>query len=74
MQDASLAARFNAAPLRNRVRVRLNATPDEVWALVGDLTRFPELCSACFEMGTDWVMPRDHGAAPVNLCPLPHSH
>lgn len=30
------------APLRNRVCVQLNATPEEVWALIGDLGRFPE--------------------------------
>jgi hypothetical protein len=31
-----------SAPLRNRLRVRLNAPTNEVWAVVGDLSRFPE--------------------------------
>jgi hypothetical protein len=31
-----------SAPLRNRLRVRLDAPVGEVWALVGDLSRFPE--------------------------------
>jgi uncharacterized membrane protein len=31
-----------AAPLRNRVRVWLQAAPQEVWSLLGDLSRFPE--------------------------------
>jgi hypothetical protein len=33
---------FSTAPLRNRIRVELNASPREVWALIGDLERFPE--------------------------------
>jgi Polyketide cyclase / dehydrase and lipid transport len=31
-----------SAPLRNRLRARLDAPANEVWALVGDLSRFPE--------------------------------
>ena len=33
---------YTAAPLRNRVRVELNAPVPEVWALVGDFARLPE--------------------------------
>jgi hypothetical protein len=36
------ATAFTASPLRNRLRVELQASPPEVWALIGDLTRFPE--------------------------------
>jgi hypothetical protein len=31
-----------SSPLRNRLRVRLDAPTHQVWALVGDLGRFPE--------------------------------
>jgi hypothetical protein len=41
--SASQAAHVHpAAPLRNRLRVRLDTPTSEVWALVGDLSRFPE--------------------------------
>jgi len=33
---------FTSAPLRNRMRVELNAPVPEVWALVGNLERLPE--------------------------------
>jgi len=33
---------FTAAPLRNRVRIEVNATAAQVWELIGDLARFPE--------------------------------
>jgi hypothetical protein len=33
---------FTAAPLRNRVRIELQAPVTEVWALVGSLERYPE--------------------------------
>lgn len=33
------------SPLRNRIRVSLNANVEEVWSLVGDLSRFPEYSS-----------------------------
>jgi hypothetical protein len=33
---------FSSAPLRNRIRVELDASPRDAWALVGDLERFPE--------------------------------
>jgi Polyketide cyclase / dehydrase and lipid transport len=36
------ASSFTASPLRNRLRVDLGASPQEVWALVGDLRRFLE--------------------------------
>lgn len=33
---------LSTAPLRNRIRIELSASPREVWALVGDLERLPE--------------------------------
>src|SRR5690349_11228857 len=33
---------FSPAPLRNRLRVALNAPAAEVWPLVGDMSRMPE--------------------------------
>jgi hypothetical protein len=33
---------LTAAPLRNRVRIELQAPVAEVWALVGSLERYPE--------------------------------
>jgi carbon monoxide dehydrogenase subunit G len=36
------ASEFTSSPLRNRIRVELEAPISEVWELVGDLTRFPE--------------------------------
>lgn len=39
------AADFTSAPLRNRIRVELDAPASEVWALMGDLARFPEYSS-----------------------------
>lgn len=36
------ASDFVKAPLRNRIRVELKARVPQVWALVGDLARFPE--------------------------------
>jgi ketosteroid isomerase-like protein len=35
-------ANLTPAPLRNRVRVELDSPLTEVWALIGDLARFPE--------------------------------
>jgi hypothetical protein len=39
------AASFTSAPLRNRTRVELKAPVPNVWALIGDLTRYPEYSS-----------------------------
>jgi hypothetical protein len=39
------AGEFTSSPLRNRVRVELDAQVAEVWALVGDLSRLPEYSS-----------------------------
>lgn len=36
------ASEFTSSPLRNRVRVELDASVSEVWELMGDLPRFPE--------------------------------
>lgn len=40
-----IAAKFTSSPLRNRIRIELKAPVPEVWALVGDLSRFPEYSS-----------------------------
>lgn len=45
MTNVPSAATFTSAPLRNRIRVELNAPVSDVWALVGDLARFPEYSS-----------------------------
>jgi Polyketide cyclase / dehydrase and lipid transport len=39
---APSASDFTSSPLRNRIRVELDAPVPEVWELVGDLSRFPE--------------------------------
>ena len=39
------ASDFTSSPLRNRIRVQLDASVSEVWELVGDLSRFPEYSS-----------------------------
>ena len=39
------AGDFTSTPLRNRIRVELEAPPSEIWQLVGDLSRFPEYSS-----------------------------
>ena len=36
------ASEFTSSPLRNRLRVELDAPLSEVWELMGDLSRFPE--------------------------------
>ena len=36
------AREFTSSPLRNRIRMELDAPVAEVWELVGDLSRFPE--------------------------------
>ena len=36
------ASDFTSSPLRNRLRVELEAPVSEVWELMGDLSRFPE--------------------------------
>ena len=53
------ANEFTASPLRNRVRVELEATPAEVWELIGDLSRLPE-----YSLGLDRVEAKqDSGGA-----------
>jgi carbon monoxide dehydrogenase subunit G len=39
------AGEFTSSPLRNRIRLELDAPVSEVWELVGDLSRFPEYSS-----------------------------
>ncbi len=39
------ASSFTTTPLRNRIRVELKAPVSEVWALIGNLSRFPEYSS-----------------------------
>jgi hypothetical protein len=41
---------FTSSPLRNRIRIELSAHPSDVWALVGDLSRYPE-----YSLGLDKV-------------------
>jgi carbon monoxide dehydrogenase subunit G len=36
------ASEFTPSPLRNRLRVELDAPVSQVWELMGDLSRFPE--------------------------------
>jgi Polyketide cyclase / dehydrase and lipid transport len=36
------AGEFTSSPLRNRIRMELDAPVSEVWELMGDLSRFPE--------------------------------
>jgi hypothetical protein len=36
------ASEFTSSPLRNRLRLELDAPVSEVWELLGDLSRFPE--------------------------------
>jgi Polyketide cyclase / dehydrase and lipid transport len=36
------ASDFTSIPLRNRIRIELDAPVAEVWELMGDLSRFPE--------------------------------
>ncbi len=42
MRQAPTIATLTPAPLRNRIRAELDAPLTEVWALIGDLARFPE--------------------------------
>lgn len=43
--DNAFARKFTSSPLRNRLRLELSASSGEVWALIGDLSRFPEYSS-----------------------------
>lgn len=36
------ATAYTSAPLRNRLRIQLDAPPEEVWSLIGVLPRYPE--------------------------------
>ena len=47
---APSASEFTASPLRNRLRLELDAPVSEVWELLGDLARFPE-----YSVGLDRV-------------------
>jgi hypothetical protein len=40
--DVPSASGFTSSPLRNRIRMELDAPVSAVWELVGDLSRFPE--------------------------------
>jgi uncharacterized protein (TIGR02246 family) len=42
MPESPTITTLTPAPLRNRIRARLEAPLTEVWALIGDLGRFPE--------------------------------
>jgi hypothetical protein len=41
-REVPSASDFTSSPLRNRIRVELDAPVSEVWELLGDLSRFPE--------------------------------
>jgi hypothetical protein len=41
-REVPSASDFTSSPLRNRIRVQLDARVPEVWELVGDLSRFHE--------------------------------
>ncbi len=43
--DVPDVSAFTSSPLRNRIRVELKAPVSEVWALLGNLPRFPEYSS-----------------------------
>lgn len=47
--------RFSSAPLRNRVRLELNAPVADVWALIGNFERYPEYAAGVerVSMSTD---------------------
>jgi hypothetical protein len=40
--NAPSASEFTPSPMRNRIRVEVDAPVPEVWELLGDLSRFPE--------------------------------
>lgn len=40
--EVPAASEFTSSPLRNRIRLELDAPVPEVWKLLGDLSRFPE--------------------------------
>jgi hypothetical protein len=40
--NVPIASAFTSSPLRNRIRIELKATVSDVWALIGNLNRFPE--------------------------------
>jgi hypothetical protein len=42
ISKAPLASEFVSSPLRNRIKLELNASVNEVWQLVGDPGRMPE--------------------------------
>ena len=42
VSGAPSPSEFTASPLRNRLRLELDAPVSDVWELIGDLTRFPE--------------------------------
>lgn len=45
MPNVPVVHSFVSSPLRNRIQVELNAPAPEVWALMGNLYRFPEYSS-----------------------------
>lgn len=53
MQYHPAVATLTSAPLRNRIRIELDMRVTEVWALIGDLARFPE-----YSAGLERVEPK----------------
>ena len=50
VSDAPSASDFTSSPLRNRLRLELDAPVSRIWELLGDLSRFPE-----YSVGLDRV-------------------
>ena len=48
------ASQFVTSPLRNRIILELNATVDQVWALVGKLERMPEYSSGLRKVDAEY--------------------
>jgi hypothetical protein len=42
VRSAPSPSQFTSSPLRNRLRLELDAPVSQVWELIGDLSRFPE--------------------------------
>src|SRR5262245_57692023 len=40
--ERAVPSEFTSSPVRNRLQLELDASVSEVWALTGDLSRFPE--------------------------------
>ena len=50
---APVASNFVSSPLRNRIKLELNAPVSEVWTIVGDPARMPEYSSGLQKVETE---------------------